>query len=213
MAADIIWMYRFMLTIHPNYFRKGEKFMKYDNSAKPDPKWTGFAFIFLWCVFILRTDACSAISVDAKELYPDRYIAVERDGYPWDYMTEAEFHLIASFVEVVAGDCDELEKKQLAQVVINRRFSEDYPNRWDEIIWDKEKDGLWWYIPDNISLEDIEVTESTESALFSAILYPSNDNMSILEWEGFEWTTKKKDTSKNNTWTPSIPYFAALWNN
>lgn len=111
------------------------------------------------------------------------YILVEREGYLTEYMTEAEFCLIASFMEAVAGDKSMDAKSDLADIIINRYFSSDYPDKWDELIWKKDDRGLWDMLPEDIELEDVVASKETLDALYIETVWGKVGETDIAVWE------------------------------
>lgn len=90
------------------------------------------------------------------------------------YVTMAEFELVSQFVEIVAGDESFETQYEVSEVVFNRLESDDYPNYIDEIIWKKDKTGLWSYIPDDVSISEVTPSDSVYEAVTEALFNPSD---------------------------------------
>ena len=88
------------------------------------------------------------------------------------YVTYAEFDLMSAYVEIVAGDKDFCIQQQVAEAIINRTLSDRYPDYIDEVIYQKGYYGLWKYIPDNVEMYEVEVSDSVCEAVTEALYNP-----------------------------------------
>lgn len=94
-----------------------------------------------------------------------------------DYVTYAEFDLMSAYVEIVAGDKGFATQEKVAEVIINRTLSDDYPDYIDEVIYQKGYRGLWKYIPNDIELYEVEVSDSVYEAVTEALYNPTNEEL------------------------------------
>lgn len=143
--------------------------------------WKDIVLVGILCVMLLFL--LSSFPSKAAIRCDEVYILVEREGYLTEYMTEAEFYLVASFIEAVAGDKSMSAKSSLADIIINRYFSSDYPDKWDELIWKKDESGLWGMLSDDIALEDVIVTNETADALYLETVCGEVGETDISVWE------------------------------
>lgn len=118
----------------------------------------------------------SNLQMEYSELLRENYELESRLGetdIPVYGFTEAEIYLIAQCVEAEAGDYENYAQSQkyVTQVILNRLHSSQFPDRVEEVIYQK-KDGIPQFsVAYNGMMDDREVQPETLANVYSVIVH------------------------------------------
>lgn len=118
----------------------------------------------------------SNLQVEYGELLRENYgleARLEETDIPVYDFTEAEIYLIAQCVEAEAGDYENHAQSQryVTQVILNRLHSSQFPNRVEEVIYQKTDGIPQFSVAYNGMMDDREVQPETLANVYSVIVH------------------------------------------
>lgn len=119
----------------------------------------------------------SNLQVEYGELLRENYVLearLEETDIPVYDFTEAEVYLIAQCVEAEAGNYENHAQSQryVTQVILNRLHSSRFPDRVEEVIYQKTNNGTPQFsVAYNGMMDDREVQPETLANVYSVIVH------------------------------------------
>ena len=145
-------------------------------------------------VIIKETVTTPTVVTETKEVVVYAETPNETD------LTDAEIELLACLVQAEAGNQDQVGKRLVVDVVLNRVYSEDFPNTIDEVIYEKGQFAtakmLDTQIPTDDTFEAVyaELKErlDTNILFFQLYNYPTHGKNAYIHGDHYFSCAKEK---------------------
>lgn len=117
-----------------------------------------------------------------KQAYMYAYLAIcdmieDAPERPQDMMSVEEYDIFCRVVEAEIGIGSFSDKTHVANVIINRYYSDNFPDSFIEVLKQKSKDGVYQFSTiGNKSYKKIVVSESTKLSIEYAFLFGDSTN-------------------------------------